>query len=192
MGSWNQTCGISRLHICPDDPVVGFVLFRQPKVYNTCYSNFLYEPLPLPMFGTYADYGRVETKPSANVEILEGILRNNLVELPVGENPCHDIVISKEGFTIDFMYEACHERRLFVNYVDSLNKNKLEIQVEIMLVHGKIWDSILESYSFNTIEKAIDSLIEDYIKRDPQTSEDAPPLEIYRRASSWGVPYRML
>lgn len=79
MGSFNVACSVSRITICPGMPVAYFPL----KLYKYCYdpaaeNNLLiypwcyYEPVSLPIFGEYFDYGFIDSiEKNASTKALE-------------------------------------------------------------------------------------------------------------------------
>ena len=75
MGSFNVTCSVSGISIDDGDPVAYFPLkkaeYIEPKSRFLIYANCLYEPVCLPIFGEYDDYGRVFIARDTNVEIVE-------------------------------------------------------------------------------------------------------------------------
>lgn len=66
MGCWNGTCGLTNLSVRAEDDVVFYLLkdgeFRNSLGFGTgvCYSNELFAPFGLPVYGKYNDYGTVE------------------------------------------------------------------------------------------------------------------------------------
>ncbi|KKL64329.1 hypothetical protein LCGC14_2166140 [marine sediment metagenome] len=66
MGCWNGTCLISNLPIMAGEPVVGYTLeyfsYKDEKDYSgSCYPNAKANPFGLPIYGTYDDYGGIES-----------------------------------------------------------------------------------------------------------------------------------
>ncbi len=61
MGCWNGTCGITNLPIRGGDKIAAF-LIAVPLKREGDFSGFCYagQPLTLPFFGTYNDYGGIE------------------------------------------------------------------------------------------------------------------------------------
>ena len=113
MGCWNKTCGLSSLHITAGTPVYVFVLEDKPDDSN-CYSTSLYRPLLLPFESKYNDYGGGENSSGAALPfVLKGI-KDELVEMPLGENTYHDIEVTKEAFDEELFFEAVHEGRLSI------------------------------------------------------------------------------
>ena len=114
MGSWNKTCGLSRLFIQEGEPVYIFLLEENTRKGEDCYATGLYHPLLLPFEGIYDDYGSANKCFGPCLKITMDNLRDELVEMPLGENKYHDIAVSKKGFSIKKFFEAVHEHRLFI------------------------------------------------------------------------------
>jgi len=65
MGCFNGTCALTQLPIVCGDNVVVYVLKANPYTADDlggmiCYSDDLYKPFGLPLYGKYNDYGSVE------------------------------------------------------------------------------------------------------------------------------------
>ena len=62
MGSWNETCAISNLPICPGDEVCWVLLTKSPYAVDSggCYYDDFFFVRSLPIVGTYDDYGGIE------------------------------------------------------------------------------------------------------------------------------------
>jgi hypothetical protein len=67
-------------------------------------------------------------------------IREQLVELEVGDNEYHDIAVKKDNFDVDLFFEACHERRLFVTGRHERSRR----HVEFVMIHQGIADHILQ------------------------------------------------
>lgn len=66
MGCWNGTCMISNLPIITGEPVVGYILeyfsHEDERDYSgSCYPTARATPFGLPIYGTYDDYGGIES-----------------------------------------------------------------------------------------------------------------------------------
>lgn len=90
MGSFNFECLLSRLPIGWDDKVRCVLLSEDPWG-----DNRGWRIASLPLRSKYSDYGYVE-----DIQGIPGVLtlenlRRNLIEFPVGDNPCHDIAINR-------------------------------------------------------------------------------------------------
>ncbi len=75
-------------------------------------------------------------------------IKNNLVELDIGENSCHDIAVSKDGFDLNKLFETEHKHRLYVT-------NPIfggEQSVKHIEIRKQVLDSLLKTY---TIEEYI-------------------------------------
>jgi hypothetical protein len=146
MGSWYKTCGLSNLPILENEQTYVFVLEQNTDKVNHCYSTHLYRPVLLPFESTYNDYGIGTHSSGIGLGlIIEGI-RDNLVELPVGENEYHDIAISKELFNEELFFEGIREGRL------SINSYSGKKQVEFTMFRKDIVDNILDTF---VIEKYV-------------------------------------
>jgi hypothetical protein len=113
MGCWNKTCGLSGLHIFAGSPVYVFVLERNKK-YDPCYSTGVFTPLLLPFESEYNDYGAGENSSGVALDYIMNSIRDQLVELPQGENPYHDIAVSRDNWGIEQFFEAVHKDRLSI------------------------------------------------------------------------------
>ena len=92
MGCWNKTCGLSNLHIFAGQPVYVVVL-EQGGDNDRCYTTAFWKPVMLPFVSEYNDYGAGENSHSSIQYILNG-LKENMVDVPLGENECHDIEVT--------------------------------------------------------------------------------------------------
>jgi len=69
MGCWNKTCAISQLPIQYGSATVRFVIIRGKQISGTrtdvmpSYSNYLWDIIPVPIYGRYNDYGGQEDNP---------------------------------------------------------------------------------------------------------------------------------
>lgn len=116
MGSWNSTCAVSNLHIRSGQEVVVFMLEKRHKPEtNLCYNNSFYQLCRLPFYGQNDSYGAVEDCHGAGLDLLLSEIRDNLYEMPLGDNQYHEIAVTKEEFDIQLLFEADHESRLFIN-----------------------------------------------------------------------------
>lgn len=110
MGSWNKTCGISNLHIRAGEQAYVFMLEQNPH-HDRCYATAFWRPLMLPFLSEYDDYGGGENSSAAINYIIEG-LKEQLVEMPLGDNKYHDIAVNKDILDEELLFEAVHEGRL--------------------------------------------------------------------------------
>lgn len=139
MGCWNKTCGLSNLHICSGTPVYVFVL-EEGRDDSNCYSTSLFRPLLLPFESVYNDYGGGENSSGAALPfVLKGI-KDELVEMPLGENQYHDIEVTKEKFDEELFFEAAHENRLSIKGRYSVDPTRLQFT----MFRKDIVDNILD------------------------------------------------
>ena len=141
MGCWNGTCGLTQLHITSGQDVVVFPLVKVNGGDSLCYTTPFYQPVQIPFYAKYNDYGGAEECHGIGLNMVMDAIKQNLVELPVGENTSHDIAVSVEGFDDEKFFEAVHENRLFI-------KGKYERQrrhVGFAMIHKDVWDHIFEN-----------------------------------------------
>lgn len=73
MGSFNATCGVSKLPIQYGDPVRWFFIGRKPDEFqlNLIDRNSRWLPLSVPLVGKYDDYGAIESIERNTVSVLQ-------------------------------------------------------------------------------------------------------------------------
>jgi hypothetical protein len=141
MGCWNQTCGLSQLHIRANQDVVVFALVKNNGVDSLCYTTPFYAPVMMPFYAKYNDYGGAEDCTGLGVNLVMNAIKEDLVELPMGANQYHDIPVKREGFDTDVFFEAVHESRLFI-------KGRFDRQrqhVGFMMIHKDVFDHVIEN-----------------------------------------------
>lgn len=140
MGCWNQTCGLTNLHIRHSDDVMVFAMVKNRKVDSLCYTTPFYSPVMLPFYAKYDDYGGGEECSGVGLPfVIEGI-RERLVEMPLGANEYHDIAVKKANFDDHLFFEACQERRLFV---DGYRNDRQH--VEFVMIRKDVVDHMIEN-----------------------------------------------
>lgn len=140
MGCWNKTCGISNLHINAGDRVYVVVL-EEGSHHERCYSTAFWSPVMLPFLSTYNDYGGGEDS-HKNIEYILKGLKEQLVEMPLGENQYHDIAVSADKMNEELFFEAVHEGRLKVGG----RYGAAESLVDFVMLRTDIVDSICENW----------------------------------------------
>jgi len=150
MGCYNQTCGVSNLHITADEEVVIFGLTKSNYEESYCYPNTLWDPFPLPFYGSYNDYGAAEDCHGPALDVIISELKEYLVEKDLGENQYRDMEIKKDKFDIDLFFEACHNRRLEIDRLGKHSKvlGTAATPVLFMMIHKKIFDKILSEFVY--------------------------------------------
>ncbi len=141
MGCWNQTCGLSQLHIRANQDVVVLALVKNNGVDSLCYTTPFYAPVMMPFYAKYNDYGGAEDCTGIGVDLVMNAIKEQLVELPVGPNEFHDIAVKREGFDTDVFFEAVHEDRLFI-------KGRFDRQrqhVGFVMIHKAVFDHVIEN-----------------------------------------------
>jgi len=141
MGCWNKTCGLSNLHINAGDPVYVFVL-EDARDDSNCYTTSLFSPLLLPFQSEYNDYGGGENSSGIAFDLIMSAIREDLVEMDVGDNQYHDIAVKKKDFDEELFFEAVHENRLAIKGRFSAEPTKLQFT----MFRKDIVDDILNNY----------------------------------------------
>lgn len=127
MGSWNQTCAISNLHITSGQDVVVVMLAKNHEPRDSfCYNTALYNVCFVPFYGIYNAYGSVEDCHGFGLNIVVDAIREKLYRFGQGSNSAHDIEVNKENFGIEMLFEADHEGRLGIQHYSSWNSDEYE------------------------------------------------------------------
>lgn len=176
MGCWNKTCGLSNLHITAGTPVYVFVLEKN-KSYDHCYSTGLFSPLLLPFESTYDDYGGGEDSHGVGLDFIMQGLKNQLVEMEVGDNQYHDIAVKKDGFSPEKFFEAVHEDRMMIQkgypeptqvYFTMMRKDIVDELLETRVLENYVgggqgthgWGKNYVYYKFSDIVASVRPLLE--------------------------------
>ena len=126
MGSWNGTCAVSNLHVTAGTEVAVFMLLENKEKKSFCYGNALYDLCPIPFYGKYNDYGAVEECNGFGMNIVVEAIRARIYEFGQGPNSYHDIVVNKDNFDIDMLFEADHEDRLGIQELRSWSSDEYQ------------------------------------------------------------------
>lgn len=117
MGSFDFTCTFSNLPIRDGDDVKYLLLTENPYEdrMSACYSHDYYVPRTWPLRAKYNDYGSIdyydETSPGVYA-LIEG-LKQDLLEVGVGDNTIHDVP-AKKGMSMEQTLTALQGSRLRV------------------------------------------------------------------------------
>ena len=142
MGCWNKTCGLSNMHITAGTPVYVFVLeWRSNGISETCYTTSMFAPLLLPFESEYNDYGGGENSTGVGLPYIMQALRNELVEVGVGENQYHDIAVKRDVWSEELFFEAVHEGRLRIQS----HRNKDGVPVTFTMMRKDVVDHLLST-----------------------------------------------
>ena len=139
MGCWNKTCGISNLFIEAGEKVYVFAL-EQNLHHDRCYSTAFWKPVMLPFLSEYNDYGGGENSHKNIGYILDG-LKQQLVEMPEGENQYHDIPVSTDKLNEELFFNAVHEGRLKIN-----GRTDADPLIDFVMLRADVVDSICENW----------------------------------------------
>jgi len=138
MGSWNKTCGLSNLHITARTPVYVFML-EDRRDDSNCYTTSLFRPLLLPFESVYNDYGGGEDSKGIAFDLVIKSLKENLVEMPLGDSKYHDIEVTRDKMNEQLLFESINENRLFI-YDEYRQKNT---PVTFTMMRKDVVDTIL-------------------------------------------------
>lgn len=141
MGSWNKTCGLTNLHITAGTPVVVFVLTKNLRTDSMCYTTPFFRPLLMPFYSEYDDYGGGENSHGFGFEYIMATVKESLVERRLGENPYHDIAVTRKNFNEKMFFNACGKHRLKI-------KNSMgQVQeTTFVMFHKSAVDDVLENF----------------------------------------------
>lgn len=160
MGCWNGTCGITNLPIHHGEDIVFYIL-RENRLRDCpgfgagiCYSDELFSPLGLPIYGKYDDYGGIEK--IQNPRIAETIVRaanfNGSFEdmlSAIGDNHRDDENLAALGWTALRGYSTMMFHRfavdLIVEHVKTEQKDtykRYEEEIQLHLDHLKLKDEL--------------------------------------------------
>lgn len=146
MGCWNQTCGLTQIHIRAGEKVMVFPLVESHRD-SMCYSTPFWTPFPIPFASEYNDYGGGENSSGLGLDMIIECLQKKLVEIEQGENKYHDIAVKREGFDEDKFWEAIHEMRLKIQ-----SYNNAEKEVGFVMIKQSIVDYLIEHEEFSHYE----------------------------------------
>lgn len=142
MGSWNQTCGITNIHIRSGERVTAFAIVEDTQD-NMCYTTGLFVPFMLPIYGEYDDYGRLDQSTGLGFTLLLERLNTHAVERPVGENQRREIAIERGKFDDAYFWNAIHLHRI---QVESRWGEVHHHNVKIMMVKSSVIEFLLDSF----------------------------------------------
>lgn len=142
MGSWYKTCGISNLYITGYEKVLVFVLEQKASQYEKSYTTSFFRPVLLPFYSTYADYGEGKDSHGIGYQYIMNALKEQLIEMPLGENQYHDIEVSREKWNEQLFFDSIHESRLKIK----ANMYGDESLIDFVMIRKDIVDYILKNW----------------------------------------------
>lgn len=153
MGCWNQTCGLTQIHIRAGEKVIVVPLAEGLRS-DLCYTTPFWAPFLVPFYSEYNDYGGGENSSGMGLELIINYLKEKAVEIEQGPNEFHDCAVVRETFEEENFWDAIHEQRLKVK-----GYRGEESQVGFMMVKQSVFDYLadnfrLESYDYKTNKTA--------------------------------------
>lgn len=126
MGSFSQTCVVSRLPIEAGDPIR--VVLLNHSHYKSGRHMDSWSIRSAPIKGVYDDYGGVEnvdeTGLAARLALAQ--FRRDMVNTPWGNNLCHDVPLS-ETSTLSEIFTGIWESRVLAKSTDSRSLPKVKV-----------------------------------------------------------------
>jgi hypothetical protein len=142
MGCWNKTCGLTNLHIFSDTPVYVFLL-EQNLHHDRCYSTAFWKPALLPFEAVYNEVGGGDDCDSYILRYILPELKQKIIEMEVGENPHHDIAVTRADFNIEQFFETVGKGRLKVKRMDGK-----ESEIDFVMMRKEEVDNVLAQRKF--------------------------------------------
>ncbi len=158
---------LSGLPIGYGDPVRAFLVTEHPRATlaeERCDFSSKWLPRTFPVRGTYDDGGGIENVADDVFKRLwvEG-LQKDLIELSEGENPCHDIPVTRNMDWKD-LWKVIKEERLIVSGFGNLGRarvfdktytrpedvpaewNVRNVRVAVAMVREDVWQSVMSTW----------------------------------------------
>lgn len=146
MGCWNHTCALTNLPVFAGEPVYTFLLENYGAIDDRCYSGGAWGLYPFHFTGKYNDYGAVEYCEGKFLPYILSDIKESLVEFNLGSDKTHDIIVKKEDFDIDLLFDADHEGRLYV-YRETYSRGQCENRLSHIVIKKEVLDTILSDTS---------------------------------------------
>lgn len=155
MGCWNETCAITQMPIRWEDPVVLVFLAKVDQSTDShngfCYTNAIWTPKFLPVFGKYDDYGGVENiEENWNTRFILDRLRDELTQVRLSQphrvtqdpDDLHNDVkaeqLDLDSFTLQDLMEEIHDDKVWVPGV------KGRLPLGWCMMHRWAWDHLTQ------------------------------------------------
>lgn len=155
MGSFNVSDAITMRTITPGKKCkIIFLVDTQLENYTNTFASHT----PLTSFilnAEYDDYGNFvfEQGQVETINYITNVIRENLVEIPEGENKYHDIPVLKDTFDFDKVFEYIHEGRLYVtrsytNNTVQTHALKQNLKVSYAAIDANVFEHMLDNAFF--------------------------------------------
>lgn len=146
MGCWNQTCGLTQIHIKHGEKVIVVPLASAAQD-NLCYTTPFWAPFLVPFYSEYNDYGGGECSSGMGLELVIDYLKEKAVEIEQGPNEYHDCAVVRETFDEDKFWDAIHEQRLRVQ-----GWRKETSQVGFTMIKQSVFDHLAENFKLDSYD----------------------------------------
>lgn len=181
MGCFSYTCSVSGLPIGLDTPVRFMALAGGVSYRSRFEISSTWQPLALPIRARYDDYGSVHEIEAGDVaRAFFSMLNRRAIEQAVGENPWHDLAVTRGMHEDDWLAVLWKDR------VQIKGPNQKKVDVVQTMIREDVWQFFVESNRpwVDTLRSddlrtalRLETFLESEILRD-QTF-DAPMRELY-------------
>lgn len=143
MGSWNHTCMLSRMSVGYGEDVVAIWMTRYGKDTGFyCYQDDIWAPIPMPLYGKYDDYGRVEYQPSAWTEHFWNHIKPQFKNLEKDEHRRMAEGLQSSDLDFESLHDADHNGLAFLKSIHG----KDYVPLRHVVIKKSLWDAILQNY----------------------------------------------
>lgn len=159
MGYWNETCMLTHLPIEEGEDTVCVFIAQQPGDRDTVYSDTIYAPISLPLFGKYDDYGRLENFATDFDSFLTALGQAELALC--NENPGNG-----KAFSPIESIKDCGEREL-TDFLDLVRQGNVYIRdEEAAYGYSRVYLAFIKKRFFENAVKAREKYFMDDFVRD--------------------------
>lgn len=183
MGSYNVSDAITMRTITPGQKCK-IIFLVETQLEN--YTNTFASHTPLTSFilnAEYDDYGNFvfEQGQDATINYITNVIRENLVEIPEGENEYHDIPVLKDTFDFDKVFKYIHKGRLYVtrSYTSNAEQThalKQNLKVSYAAIDANVFEHMLDNAFFEIYDHQsktnVQYSIRQFVQRNFSTIHD--------------------
>lgn len=146
MGSWNHVCMATRLPVVQPDKVVAFFLTKESDDFSHhCYADGYWAPIPIPIYGSYNDYGAVHEFTGQFDDLFLDHVKKRLVPR-IDEYHQTDLDIST--MTLPDLFEGDHEGNLA--YKHPWDQKMPLRAIRHVVIKLSFWDKVLAEHRIET------------------------------------------
>lgn len=146
MGCWNQTCGLTQLHILDGEAVIVFPLASTQRD-SLCYTTPFFCPFPLPFYGKYDDYGSASDCTGIGLELAMNYIGNKLLVDGSDSGNSRDPITTIPHFSVDQFWKITHRGVLTIG-----GFGNDQHRVDKVMIKQSIFDHLAETYMFSVYD----------------------------------------